>query len=132
MNSFIVELTRQVKGVPFGADRATTRKAFGSAFKEMKKSPTARNTMDAYEFGELFYTTDDKFEAAEFFVEEAELVVDGEKFPTDYVAATAWLKARDPNIVEDVEGLTSKKCGISIYAPDKKIETVLFADAQYF
>lgn len=132
MKKFVVELTKTVNGVPFGASRAQIREMFGTDFKEMKKTPTSRNTMDAYKFCEVFYTPDNKFEAVEFFVEEAELIVDSEKVPTDYAQFVEWLNARDLQNEENDDGIISKKCGVGVYAPDKKIETILFSTAQYF
>ena len=132
MKKFIVDLTKKINGVPFGTSRTQTRETFGAEFKEMKKAPTSRNTMDVYKSCEVFYTADNKLEAVEFFIEEAAIIVEGEKVPTDYEQCVEWLKALDSDIEENDDGIISKKCGVSIYAPDKKIETILFATAQYF
>lgn len=132
MKKFTIELTKTVNGVPFGANRTQIRETFGADFKEMKKAPTSRNTMDAYKFCEVFYTPNNKLEAVEFFVEETELIVDGEKVPVDYTQCVEWLKVHDSESEENDDGIISKKCGVGVYAPDKKIETILFSTAQYF
>ena len=78
---FIVELTKNVNGINFGADRKDIRKAFGGKYKELKKSFLANNTMDAYKDFHIYYDNNNCFEAIEIF-DGNELRIEGKRvFP---------------------------------------------------
>ncbi|MBR6012914.1 MAG: hypothetical protein IK062_03910 [Selenomonadaceae bacterium] len=132
MKIFKVKLTESINDIRFGTIRKDVRVVLGSNFEEIKKTPFSKNTMDAYNECNVFYTPDNRLIAMEIFSDETEIIVDGEKLPKDYKAAVKWIKGKDPTYEEDSESLTSKKFSVSIYLSENKIDGALFAEAGYF
>lgn len=66
-----------VDGIPFGAARAEVRRVCGPEFREIRKTRTARNSMDDFGLFQVHYDADDRVEAIEF--EEGPVIaVDGQ------------------------------------------------------
>ena len=120
-----------MNGVPFGEKRQRVREAFGDDFKEMSKTLFSKNTMDAYSNFHIFYTPDDTFEAIEIFPEN-NIIVDGKNIEWTYSAVQTWLKEVDSTMIINTEGILSNILSVGIYAPNGKIESILFAGENYF
>ena len=129
MKKLIVVPTESVNEVCFGASREEVRKEFGKKYKEMKKTPLSKNTMDAYEDFHVFYSEDDKFEAIEIFGKVKVLVEDEKIFPGEKDAAMSLAS----DFMEDSESYisTSKSIGFSIDSKEK-IESILFGCKKYY
>ena len=129
--SYEIELMKSVCGVNFGSTRDTVHSKLGPDFKEFKKTKFSKNTSDAYSFCHIYYTQDNKLEAVEFFP-GAEISVAGMVLPWDYNAIKTWILNIDPKAKITQEEVTSAANGISMYAPDAEIESILFATSEYF
>lgn len=131
MKTFQVKTGTSVDGITFGTSREKVREHFGEEYREMKKSKFSKNTMDAYSFCHIFYTGENTLEAVEIFP-ESQVLIDGQQLPDEYDAAVKWLQSIVSDVLLDEDGATSTKLGISLYAPNRKIESILVADSQYF
>ena len=120
-----------VDGVTFGETRDKVRVKFGQAYKEFKKSRFSKNTADAYEFFHVYYTDNDLFEALEVFPEAKLKTKDGFVL-NEYSQSLVWLKSLDSETEVNNDGATSYELGISIYAPDEKIESIIIAEKDYY
>jgi len=76
-----VKPLQEVNGVKFGCNRKAARKAFGSKFKEVKKTVFSKSTMDAYDDYHVYYTPDGEFEAIEIFGDVTVMVNGKTVFP---------------------------------------------------
>lgn len=115
-----------VENVKFGMVRSEVRSVWGDA-QEFKKTPYSKNTTDDFGFCHVFYDESDRCEAIEIF--DAEVFVDGKQI---YPISTK--KALDlfPDLQEDDDGLLSRDRSIGIYAPDHKMESILFGTEGYY
>ena len=131
MEKFNIKSQKSLNGVKFEEMRDNVRKAFGNDYREMKKTPISKNTMDAYKEFHIFYTPDNRMEAIEIFPENR-IIIDDEEMPMEYNDAKTWIKRLDTCATETNDGITSLSLGISLYAPDGKTESILVAKKQYF
>lgn len=131
MKQFEIKAQESVNGVEFGASRQEARESFGTEFREIKKSPLSKNTMDAYKTFHVFYTPDNLLEAVEIFPEST-VMLNGQEIPSQYADAKAWFMGEDASAEANADSVTSRSLGISIYAPEGKIESILVAKSAYF
>ena len=131
MKTFRVEAVKSVDNVAFGATRKEVRTHLGDEYREMRKSKYSKNTMDAYDICHAYYTPENTLEAIEIFP-EATVIFNGQPIPTEYEAAVQWLKSLTSDVQIDEDGAMSVKLGLSLYAPDGKIESIMVADDKYF
>lgn len=117
----------EVNGVKFGMKRKEVRSIFGNA-TEFKKSKFSKNTTDDFKFCHVFYNNNDECEAIEIFVENEVKIENEIVFPKEINK----LKAMLPDIEEDNFGFISKCKSIGVYAPDGKIESILFGCVGYY
>lgn len=117
----------EVDGVKFGMKRGEVRNILGTA-KEFKKMKFSKTTIDDFGFCHVYYNINDECEAIEIF-DECEVLINGNVvFP--YEAGT--LKSMINDIEEDESGFISKKQSIGVYAPDNKMESILFGCSGYY
>ncbi len=131
MKKFDIKALESINGVKLGELRPKVRESFGANFREIKKSPLSKNTMDAYKTFHVFYTSDNLLEAVEIFP-EVTVVLNGQEIPSKFADAKNWLKEQDASVEENADTISSRKLGISIYAPEGKIESILVAKREYF
>jgi len=117
----------EVNNVKFGMKRNDVRMIFGEA-KEFKKSKYSKTTTDDFGFCHVFYNTNDECEAIEIF-DSAIVQIDGKKvFPENMDLIL--------DLVSDAEqddyGFISKSKSIGVYAPDGKVESILFGCEGYY
>lgn len=120
-----------VNGVFFGTNREETRKAFGAHFKEFKKTSFSKNTTDAYDSFHVFYTSDNKFEAIEFFGNVKVLIGKRLVFP----GKVSRIQKLFEDFEDDGEGFTSIKYSIGITIDEDnplKIDGILFGSEGYY
>jgi hypothetical protein len=107
----------------FGDQRTAVRSQLGE-YKEFRKTPLSKNTTDDFGDFHVYYDQDNKVEAVEFF--DSEIYVGGEKIPKDVGALPA-------SFADDGSGgFISDDLGISVYAPNGAIETVLIFAKGYW
>lgn len=117
----------EVAGIKFGDTREMVRKVLGEA-KEFKKSKFSKNTTDDFGFCHVFYNSDNTCEAIELF--EDAIVYIGEQiiFPTSLEQA----KKIIGDFLKDGDGYTNVEKSIGIYAPNEKMESILFGADGYY
>lgn len=69
MDKVVAVPLKNVAGITFGADRETVRKVFGR-YREYKKSPFSKNTLDDFGFCHVYYDSTNHCEAFEFSSEQ--------------------------------------------------------------
>ena len=126
-----IELTKSVNGLPFDSSRQKVHQTFGKPIKSFRKSPLSKSYTDDYGAFHVYYTPDNQMEAVEFF-SGAELELFGKPLPWDYGMIKTWLLQLDPKAEADAVGITAPSYGVSMYGPNGKAETLLFATADYF
>lgn len=117
----------EVNGVRFGMKRNEVRNIFGEA-KEFKKSKFSKTTTDDFGFCHVFYNLNDECEAIEIF-DESEVQINGK---TIFPKGVDILKSMLTDLEEDENGFISKSQSIGIYAPNDKMESILFGCAGYY
>ena len=115
-----------VNGVLFGAERSKVRSALG-AYSEFKKSPFSKNTADDFGQCHVFYDSENRFQAIEFF--SGEVYIDDKKI---FPATINQVKKIIPDLINDDNGLLSFSQSVGIYAPAEEIESILFGQAGYY
>ena len=116
-----------VDGVSFGMKREEVRKIFGEA-KTFKKNNYSKTLTDDFGFCHVFYNTSDECEAIEIF-NDVKVQMDGKiVFPDDKELLLQLISDAE---VDDV-GFISKKLSIGVYAPDGKMESILFGCKGYY
>jgi hypothetical protein len=114
--------------IEFGMERNQVHKLFAEACKEFKKSKYSKNTTDDYGKFHVFYTVDNKVEAVEIF-DDIEVVVEGAVvFPVTLEKAKAVLG----NMTEDTGSYIQTEKSVGIYAPEKKVESILVGNKGYY
>lgn len=117
----------EVNGIKFGMKRCDVRKVFGKA-TEFKKSKFSKTTTDDFGFCHVFYNQNDECEAIEIF-DENEVQIDNIKVFPDNADK---LKSILSDIEDDDCGFISKSKSIGVYAPDGKMESILFGCTGYY
>lgn len=127
VNTWNVNPTLGVNGVPFGASRDTVIKKFGSPNNNFKKSSKSKNTTDNYGSFHIFYNTKNKMEAIEIF--EGVVKVNGKViFPNSIQNILNF----DDSFEQNSTGCISKKLSIGIYMSNDKPESVLVGSEGYY
>lgn len=117
----------EVNGVKFGMKRCDVREIFGNA-TEFKKSKFSKTTTDDFGFCHVFYNQSDECEAIEIF-DDSEVQIDG---ATVFPVGVETLKAMLKDVEEDESGFICKSLSIGVYAPDDKMESILFGCEGYY
>lgn len=117
----------EVNGVRFGMKRNEVRSIFGEA-KEFKKSKFSKTTTDDFGFCHVFYNLNDECEAIEIF-DESEVQINGK---TIFPKGVDILRSMLTDLEEDESGFISKSQSIGVYAPNDKMESILFGCTGYY
>ena len=128
MPKFVINSLVSVGNIRFGENREEVRKKLGD-FKEFKKSKFSKNTTDDFKNFHVYYTSDNKVEAVEFFP-GSELEFEGKNlFEMKY----SDFEFTDTDTQQDSSGITYKNLGFSVYSPsNEEIESiVVFAKGYY-
>lgn len=129
MKECVMVPQKSFNGIEFGCSRDVLRKHLGSDYREIKKSPYDRNTMDFYQQFAVFYSKDDKFEAIEFY-EDVEVVVAGKRL---FPATIDECKVVFPCLEFDGYGYIEKDNSIGITLNDEdSVEAILFGKENYY
>lgn len=131
MRDIIIEPSKSVNGIPFGAGRDLIRRGFGRAYTEMKKNLFSKNTMDAYENFHIYYTEDNKFDAIEIFGSIKVLIGSTVVFPGTVDKIISLLESPERN----EESIISRTMSIGVTVDldeGNKIAGILFGSEGYF
>lgn len=115
-----------VNEITFGTERNKVRNMLGSC-SEFKKSPFSKNTADDFGSFHVFYDAENRFQAIEFFC--SEVYVNNRKI---FPATIEQVKLIIPDLAVEDSVFFSVSQSIGIYAPENKIESILFGKAGYY
>jgi hypothetical protein len=116
----------------FGASRESIRKVFGT-YKEFKKSKASKNTTDDFEFCHIYYDTNNKCEAIEYFPDLELLYKKRNLFEMNFNDFSQFALSNSIALEENDMGVLAKEIGIAIYAPEReKIESILVYKKGYY
>ena len=128
MKNFDVVIGKEVNKVAFGTSRDAVRNAFGEKFKELKKNIFSKNTMDAYDSFNIYYSKDNAFEAIEFF-EGVTVRINGVMvFP----GSVETIKQIITDLEDEGDGYLSRKKSIGITTENEEIKSILFGEPGYY
>ena len=131
MEKFVFIPLESIGGIRFSAKREDVRKEFGK-YTEFKKNKFSKNTTDDFGFCHVFYDSDDLCEAVEFFNDVAIIYDESNISNSSYGDIKNFLSEKDSALEIDDDGIVSKNCGISVYAPDKTVESILVFRKGYY
>lgn len=131
MNEIIVKPLERVGSVYFGMNREEVRNILGD-YKEFKKSKFSKNTADDFETCHVFYDLDNNCEAIELFSNINIKIDEDTILPTKFNEIFKLLEKIDEKLEIEEDRCTSIKYSIGVYAPNKKVESVLFGKEGYY
>ena len=118
-----------INGIEFGADRADVYTALGKPKKTFKKSSDSMNTTDAYSFCHVYYTSDNKLQAIEFFEGDVEIYINNVLvFPGTIDA----IKKVSPDMCGKFGSYISKESSIGVCQENGMITSFLVARKGYY
>lgn len=128
MVNWNVQPRNDINGIKFGMTRETVRKILSIGVKEFKKSKYSKMTTDDFGICHVFYNAHDECEAVEIF-DDVTVTVNGKiVFPKEISAA----KEIFPDLEEENDSYISKSGSVGIYAPNGKMESILFGAEKYY
>ena len=130
INKYTVEPNNGFDNIRFSESRSDIRAKIGN-FREFKKNRLSKNTTDDFGDYHAFYNQENMLEAVEFFEGEVYLN-DKMLFPNTSEGLLTILKNIDRQAYRTEDSIVSKEFGISAYAPDGKVETLLIHRPGYF
>ena len=118
-----------INGMRFGMERSDVRKILGKPKRVFKKTNEAVNTTDAYLDFHVYYSSDDRLEAIEFFGNNINLCINSHTvFPGSLKVAR--------NVLPDLEDLygsfISKSSSIGISTDEDIIISILAGCKDYY
>lgn len=118
---------KEFANVKFGMKREDVRKVLGVA-KEFKKTKYSKVTTDDFGFCHVYYDEKESCEAVEIF-DNTEVFVNGKKvFPTRIDDCREVFT----DLIQDGDDYTSIENSVGIYAPENKMEGILFGIKGYY
>lgn len=128
MRQFIVNPLVGFDNVQFGMSREEVRSILGSPLREFKKSKYSKTTTDDFGVFHVFYDETDKFEAVEFFEEAGLKDIKGNTFPKEITADVPFPYA----LYNEGNDYINAEYSIGIFAPNNRIESILFGIKGYY
>lgn len=122
-----VQPLKEVNGVKFGMKRAEVRGVLGDA-KEFKKNKFSKMTTDDFGYCHVYYNDNDECEAIEIF-NDAEVSVNGQ---TVFPGNMEEIKNLISDLTEEDGSYISVSQSVGIYAPDGRMESILFGCSGYY
>lgn len=128
MSNYIVTPLEGFNDVRYGMSREEVRRILGTPIREFKKTKYSKNTTDDFGMYHIYYDSNNRFEAVEFF--EGASICDnrGNAFPKTAEALTKL----PYHFESDSESYICFDSSIGIYAPSGNIESILFGVNGYF
>lgn len=119
---------KSIGKVKFGMGRDEARRLLGDNYTEFKKSKFSKNTTDDYTKFHVFYTSDNKVDAVEFF-EGIEIMLDGKVI---FPISSDEIESSIPGIVREGDSFTHAKKSIGLEVESGKAESILVGSEGYF
>ncbi|WP_378956259.1 hypothetical protein [Pelosinus sp. sgz500959] len=127
---YIVEANAGFDNIRFSEPRGDVRAKIGD-FQEFKKNRFSKNTTDDFGNYHAFYNQENMLEAVEFF--EGEVYLDDKVlFPNTSEGLLTMLTNIDSQAYCTKDSVVSRKFGISAYAPEGRLATLLIHRPGYF
>lgn len=121
--------TLSVNGMEFGTDRSNVRSILGKPTRVFKKTSASNNTTDVYADFHVYYSTDDKLNALEFFGDGISLKIGSQTlFPGTLSDAKKVL----PDLKESYGSYISRSTSIGIGVEGDTIVSVLVGCKDYY
>lgn len=115
--------------VTFGMERGKVRKLLEGFKSEFQKSPFDPTKVDDFGYCHIYYNSNDKCEAIEFFSEVEIQINDQKVFP----GKIETIRKIISDLIEEEDGFwISKSNSIGITAPEGTIETLLLGCTNYY
>ncbi|MDR1482544.1 MAG: hypothetical protein LBI74_07960 [Synergistaceae bacterium] len=131
MEAFKIVPLKSVGTITFGMGRKEIRDLLGE-WKEFKKNRFSKATTDSFGFCHVYYDTNECCEAVEFF-SEAELLLNEKNIMTmTFQDFCGYVEKLDSDLQIATDGCTSKKIGLSAYAPYGEIESIFISRQDYW
>ena len=131
MREIIVEPLKKVGDIYFGMSRSQVREIMGE-YKEFKKSRFSKNTADDFNECHIYYDSNNLCQAIELYGEYTIKIKEDLIIPNNFTDICRVLKTLDKNVEIENDTCTSIKYSIGIYAPDGKVESILFGIDGYY
>jgi len=128
MLTFEIQPTKKVGEIVFGMTREEVRNTLNLPFTEFKKTKFSSTLTDNFQFFHVYYDTDNRCEAIEFF-QGCTLILDNTIiFPSniDSVFTKIYGFQKDGDFYTNIEQ------SVSIFAPNGIIESILLGKAGYY
>lgn len=113
--------------IKFGMKKEKIRDILGEAI-EFKKNLMSETLTDDYGYCHVYYNKNNECEAVEIFDSVEVFVNDKQIFPISIEQA----KNIIPDFEQDEDGLINYNLSIGIYAPDDKMESIIFGEKGYY
>ena len=124
-----------VNGIAFGTSREDVWKILGKPEDSFYKGDEKVET-DIYGCFHVYYDNSYRFEALEVvYVDEADIVYDGEKVPETYDGVLEFFRKQFDDILEDGAGFISVSGSVGVYketTDQTEYDTILFARKNYY
>lgn len=131
MRVFKYEPYKKVGLLEFGMSREQVRKIMGE-YKEFRKSKFSKNSTDDFGDCHAFYTQNNTLQAVEVFNDAKLEMGNYNIFDFDYDKLESFFLGFDNNLELSNDSMISKALGLSVYAPNKKIESILVFQEGYY
>ena len=120
--------TRNVGGISFGMDRNNVRRILPGFQKEFKKSKFSKSSTDDFGYCHVFYNTEDRCNAVEFF-EGVELIYNNSNL---FELSIDGLKKVFPDLCLEYGSYISRRYSIGIVINNNKVESILVGCQNYY
>lgn len=126
--------------IRLGMTREEVRRVLGVPYKSFMKTPFSRVPTDAFDeiLVHVYYNLSDRCEAVEVFDPGTATFLGEELVGRPFELVLAWMRALDPDLEVDADGLRSRELGLGLYAPGNNEETglpveavIVFVDGYY-
>lgn len=114
--------------IKFGMDRDDVHKLFEDKCTEFKKTKFSQNTSDDYKKFHIFYNSDNKVDAVEFF-EDVEIILEGQVI---FPIPIGKIETAISGISREGESYTHIEKSIGIETNSGKVESILVGLKGYF
>ncbi len=128
MDNWSAQPLIEVNGIEFGMNRKEVRKVLSGEVREFRKSKFSKSTTDDFGTCHVYYDNNDKCEAIEVFGDVTVSIADKVIFPSDIKTIEKMIS----DIAEEDGSYISKQLSIGIYAPNGKMESILFGAKGYY
>ena len=128
MEKWELKPTKEIGKIIFGMDREDVHQLFTEKCTEFKKTKFSKNTTDDYGKFHIYYSTENKVEAVEFF-EDVEITINGKRIFPESVKTVESIIGK---MESDSGYYTHKEFSIGFFAPENIPESILVGGPGYY